>query len=62
MDEAPCYFDVPHSTTHDLEILKTVSVQKKPRLTAVVTARADREVNGGQLFRWPPMICLKIPS
>ena len=42
MDETPCYFDMPSSTTFDLKGVKTVKVRttgnEKLRFTAVLTA------------------------
>ena len=63
MDETPCYFDVPRSTTYDFSGVQTVKVattgHEKLRFTAVLTAGVQKQGDEYKAFKLPPMIIFK---
>ena len=63
MDETPCYFDMPSSTTFDLKGVKTVKVRttgnEKLRFTAVLTAVVRKIHDHYEGISLPPMVIFK---
>ena len=63
MDETPCYFDVPRSTTYDFSGVQTVKVattgHEKLRFTAVLTVGVQKQGDEYKPFKLPPMIIFK---
>ena len=63
MDETPCHFDVPRSTTYDFSGIQTVKVattgHEKLRFTAVLTAGVQKQGDEYKAFKLPPMLIFK---
>ena len=63
MDETPCYFDMPSSTTFDLKGVRTVKVRttgnEKLRFTAVFTAVVRKIHDHYERISLPPMVIFK---
>ena len=60
MDETPCYFDIPGSTTIDKKGVLTLKVKtasaEKIRFTVALTATAKKTENVFSAFRLPPIL------
>ena len=63
MDETPCYFDLPRSTTYDFEGVKTVKVgttgNEKMSFTAVLTAGVQKQGDHYKAIKLPPLLIFK---
>ena len=63
MDETPCNFDMPSSSTFDTKGVQTVKVRttghEKLRFTAVLTPGIDVTGNEVKSVKLPPMIIFK---
>ena len=63
MDETPCYFDMPESSTIDTKGVQTVEVKttghEKLRFMAVLSDEIKITANDVKAVRLPPMIILK---
>ena len=64
MDETPCYFDVPRSTTCDFRGVQTVKIKttgyEKLRFTAALTAGVQRTSDGGyKAIKLSPLLIFK---
>ena len=57
MDQTPCYFDMPESSTIDIKAIQTVKVKttghEKPRFTAVLSAGTKITANEVNAVRLP---------
>ena len=63
MDETPCDFDIPSSSTFDFKSVNTVKMKttgnEKLRFTAVLTAGVKKVGNEFSAVRLPPMLIFK---
>lgn len=63
MDETPCYFDIPRSSTFDFKGVNTVKMKttgnEKLRFTVALTAGVKRVGNEFSAVRLPPMLIFK---
>ena len=62
MDETPCYFDIPPSSTIDKKVVQTVKVKTtgvEHRFTVALTAGVKKTENGFNSFRLPPLLIFK---
>ena len=63
MDETPCYFDIPRSSTIDKKGVQTVKVKttrvERLRFTVALTAGVKKTENGFSPFRLPPLLIFK---
>ena len=63
MDETPCYFDIPRSSTIDKKGVQTIKVKttgtERLRFTVALTARVKKTENGFTPFRLPPLLLFK---
>lgn len=63
MDETPCYFDIPRSSTFDFKGVNTVKMKTtgngKLRFTVALTAGVKRVGNEFSAVRLPPMLIFK---
>ena len=63
MDETPCYFDIPRSSTIDKKGIQTVKVKttgaERLRFTEDLTAGVKKTENGFTPFRLPPLLIFK---
>ena len=63
MDETPCYFDIPRSSTIDKKGVETVKVKttgaERIRFTVALTAGVKKTENGFTPFRLPPLLIFK---
>ena len=63
MDETPCYFDIPRSSTIDKKGIQTVKVKttgaERLRFTEALTAGVKKTENGFTPFRLPPLLIFK---
>ena len=62
LDETPCYFDIPPSSTIDKKGVQTVKVKTKGvehRFTIALTAGVKKTENGFNSFRLPPLLIFK---
>ena len=63
MDETPCYYDVPRSTTIDIKGVQTVKVKttgaERFRFTAALTVGVKNTDDGYAAFRLPPLLIFK---
>ena len=62
MDETPCYFDIPPSSTIDKKGVQTVKVKTtgvEHRFTVALTAGVKKTENGFNSFRLPPLLIFK---
>ena len=59
MDETPCYFDIPRTSTIDKRGVSTVKVKttghERLRFTVALTAGVERTTDGFSAFRLPPL-------
>ena len=60
MDENPCYFDMPESSTIDTKGVQTVKVKTTCRFTAVLFAGIKIMANEVKAVRLSPMIFSKV--
>ena len=63
MDETPCYFDIPGSSTIDKKGVLTIKVKtasaESLRFTVALTARVKTTENVFSAFRLPPVLIFK---
>ena len=63
MDETPCYFDIPRSSTIDKKGVQTVKVKttgaKRLCFTVALTAGVKKTENGFTPFQLPPLLIFK---
>ena len=63
MDETPCYFDIPRSSTIDKKGVQTVKVMttdaERLRFTVALTPGVEKAENGLTPFRLPPLLIFK---
>ena len=63
MDETPCYFDIPRSSTIDKKGVQTVKVMTtdadRLRFTVALTPGVEKAENGLIPFRLPPLLIFK---
>ena len=63
MDETPCYFDIPRSSTIDKKGVQTVKVKttgaERLRFTVALTAGVKKTENGFTPFRLSPLLIFK---
>ena len=63
MDETPCYFEIPRSSTIDKKRVQSVKVKtagaERLRFTIALTAGVKKTENGFTPFRLPPLLIFK---